>query len=106
MQTQSLHGGLIRLWAANAPVVAGVATFSLLDDDGNPLFRAIEGAFAHAEAAAGVMTDAPLTSLQPINANRRSIKVNCFKGTVLGIVGATLVPAPDGTVVYLLVIGA
>jgi len=47
--------------------------------------------------ATGTPTNMPLTSTKDFS--NVTVTVNCVVGTVLGIVGATMLAAPDGTVV-------
>lgn len=101
-------GGSLRLWADTQTSVSGVATFHPTVDGtaGTPsLFSDILGVFPAGETNTGVLTDAPMASLRDVNADRTSIRVNVMTGTVLGLLGATLLPAPDGTPVRCLVVG-
>lgn len=106
-QRDSLLGDL-RIWVGTATTTGGVATFNPTSDgtgSGAPLFSNIIVVTHGGETNTGTMTNAPVTSLKAIAADRKSVTVNCFTGTVLGILGATILGAPDGSNVHCVIMG-
>ncbi len=102
------YGGQSKFWFGTATTVSGVATFYPTDDgtgSGNPLFMNIAIALVGAKANVTAATDAPLTSIKLIAADRKSITVNCVNGVVLVAAAATLQLASDGTAVNCMVWG-
>src|SRR6266850_193603 len=97
--TELTAGGRIRLWSATSTVTSGVATFYPTDDGtagGVAMFQMIETVHPTAEKNTSTMSDVPTASLKAISGDRKTITVNCTVGTVLGILGATILAAPNG----------
>lgn len=102
------YGAQSKFWFGTALTVSGVATFYPTDDgtgSGSPLFTNIAIALVGAKGNVTAATDAPLTSIKLIAADRKSITVNCVTGVVLVAAAATLQAAPDGTAVNCMVWG-
>jgi len=103
------YGGELLSWVGSAPVLNGVATFYLTDNDavaGKPLFIDITAAFACVKLDAARPTDVPLASIKSISDDKSIINVNCVVGKVLLALGDTMQIVPDGTTVYLQVWGS
>ena len=101
-------GGLLQLWIGDAMTSGGVATFYPTADGtaaGMPCFSSIAAAFPAAELATGTMTAVPHATLKAVAGDLKSVTVNCSTATVLGVLGATALAAPDGTLVHLLILG-
>lgn len=98
-------GGEGQMWFGAALTVGGVATFYPTDDGtstGAPYFSSVD-MIAHSATGAGSMTQVPLTSTKSKSTTK--VEVHCLTGTVLAILGATVVAAPDGTEVTCLIWG-
>ena len=95
-----------RVWAGNTTTVGGVATFHITDDQtgtGTKYFNTIKAISLCPVANVSVATTVPAASVKAL-ANP-TLTVNVVSGTVLGVLGATTVFVPDGTVVYCTVWG-
>lgn len=100
--------GDLRLWIGHGTTVGGEASFFPTEDgtaQGAALFSKIELVLFGGEEASGLVTAQPLTALKSVAADRKTVIAHAGVGTVLGLLGATLVNAPDGTIVHCLVIG-
>lgn len=100
------YGGEGLIWMATAVTVGGVATFHPTLDGtsgGPPCFSVIAMICHSATLDTTVATSMPLTSTKSVAID--TITVNCVVGAILAVVGATVIPAPDGTVVSLMVWG-
>lgn len=98
----------VKHWVDVQVTTAGVATFYPTDDGtatGTPLFTAIYAAQFTPEANVSTFTSVPRAALKLVSADRKTITCNVSTGTVLGILGATELAAPDGTKVHALVMG-
>lgn len=97
------------VWTGSATVTTGIATFFPTNTGlvgGTTLFpTAISSAIATAVANTTTTTSYPFASIQAINAGRTQVTVNVGVGTNPGIGGATIINAPNGTVVYLTIWG-
>lgn len=69
------------------------------------MFSAIYAAQFTGENASGVITAMPVCSLKAISGDLKTVTANVGTGTVLGILGATMLGAPDGTKVHCLLLG-
>lgn len=102
-QQYRTYGGQGAVWFGGAPTVGGVATFYPTDDGtatGQPLFAIIGVVFHGAKFDTTLPTVMPLTSHKATSADRTTVTINCLVGTSLLALGPTLLPAPDGTLVY------
>jgi len=91
---------------ATAVTSGGVATFHPTLDGtagGQPCFSVIAMITHSATLDTTTTTAMPFTSTKSVAVD--TIAVNCMVGTVLAILGATMLAAPDGTVVNLMVWG-
>lgn len=94
------------IWFGSALTTSGLATFYPTDDGtvtGAPYFSSVDMVAHSATIATGTATSAPLTSTKSKSATK--VEINCLTGTVLGVLGATVVAAPDGTEVTCLIWG-
>jgi len=100
--------GNLLLWAGTATVAGGVASVNPTEDgtpNGAAVFGTVIAVVVSGEANTGVLSAAPVGSLKTVSADRKTVTVNVMTGTVLGILGATILPAPDGTKVHVVVVG-
>lgn len=97
--------GNMRVWSGTATTTGGVATFTPTDGAGNAIFATIQSVHVNADTNTTVVTSVPIAAVKLISADRKTITVNAVIGTVLGVLGATVLVAPDGTKVHCLVIG-
>ena len=91
------------LWTGTATTVDGVATFYLTDDglaSGNAIFANVFSIQASAEKNTADAKAAPFASIKSLSADRKTLSVNAVVSNTEG--GSF---APDGTKVYVLVIG-
>lgn len=98
----------VKLWSGTVTTVGGVATFYPTSDgtgSGTPYFAVIACAFPAAISNTGTVTAAPFCSIKAIAADRTNVTVNVGTGTILGLLGPTLLGAPDGTQVFLFIVG-
>ena len=97
-----------KIWTASATTSSGVATFNPTDDNtgsGNAIFTNIYSIQAIAANNTGTATSVPLASIKLLSADKKSLTINVIKGTVLSVLGSTIVTAPDDTSVYVTIIG-
>jgi hypothetical protein len=95
-------------WTDQETSIGGIVTFNPTDDGtaaGNPLFSAIYAVQFTAESNTGVVVNVPYASLKVVSGDLKTVTANVVVGTVLGILGATLLAAPDGTKVHCLIMG-
>lgn len=95
-------------WYGTATVSSGVATFYPTADgtaSGTALFTNIHSVQAIAVNNTSSAIAYPSASINTVAANKKTITVNVCNGVNLGILGNTVVNAPNGTVVYLTLIG-
>lgn len=95
----------LKCWTDVQTSVGGVVTFSPVDGTGIPIFSTILSAQFTGENASGVITAMPVCSLKAISGDRKTVTANVGTGTVLGLLGATMLGAPDGTKVHCLLMG-
>lgn len=107
-QNQNLKTN-VKVWTGLATTSGGVATFFPTDTNavgGNALFTNIYSAIAIAANNTGTPINVPKTSIKLISADKKTITVNVISGvTITILITPTEVFAPDGTTVYLTVIG-
>lgn len=97
-----------KLWAGTATTTSGVATFNPTADgtgSGAALFGTVAAVHATAEANTATMTSVPHAALKAVSGSKQAVTINVTVGTVLGVLGATILAAPDGTVTHLLLVG-
>lgn len=97
-----------RIWNGMATTVGGVATFYPTDNNlgtGNALFTNIYAVQVSAANNTSSIIQSPNASIKLIAADKKSVTVNVGVGVNLVVLSATLVFAPDGTVVYLTIFG-
>lgn len=97
-----------KIWNGVATTAGGVATFFPTDDNlitGNALFTNIYAAQVTASANVATAITVPVASVQLIAANKKSVTTNAIVGRNLVALGDTVAFAPDGTTVYLTLIG-
>lgn len=92
-------------WVDVQTSVGGVVTFSPVDGSGVAIFSQIFAVQFTGEANTSVMTAMPVTALKSVSGDLKTVLVNVGVGTVLGILGATILGAPDGTKVHAHIIG-
>ena len=92
-------------WSDKQNTVGGVATFSPTSNEGMALFTHIYAVQFTAEFNTAIFTSVPMCSLKLVSADRKTVTANVVTGTVLGILGATKLAAPDGTPVHCLIMG-
>lgn len=98
----------IIIWNDSAQVTTGVATFFPTSDGtatGTALFTNIYSIQATASLNTSTATAVSLAGVKTIAANKKTITVNAVDGVVLAALGATMEFSPDGTYVYLTIIG-
>lgn len=99
-------GGEGAMWFGSALTTGGLATFYPTDDGtvtGAPYFGSVDMVAHSATVATGTATAMPLTSTKSKSTTK--VEINCLTGTVLGVLGATVLMAPDGTEVTCLIWG-
>lgn len=101
--------GDLRIWiGTNLDCTNGVTSFFPTTTGaagGQPLFSQILTIFVSAQRNTATFSDAPMAAIKSVAADFSQVNVNVMVGTVLGILGATVLPAPDGTRAYCLVMG-
>ncbi len=98
----------VKHWVDVQVSATGIATFYPTDDGtptGNALFSAIYASQFTPEANVALFTSVPRCALKAISADRKTVTVNVSTGTILGVLGATELAAPDGTKVHALIMG-
>lgn len=95
----------VKHWVDIQTSVAGIATFAPVDAQGAAVFGSILAHQYTAEMNTGLFTALPATALKAVSADLKSVTVNVGTGTVLGILGATVLAAPDGTKVHAHIMG-
>jgi|SRR5882724_4477955 len=95
----------VKHWVDQQTSVGGVVTFAPVDGGGNALFTTIFSQQYTAEANTAVPTAVPHAALKATSGDKKTITVNVTVGTVLGVLGATILAAPDGTVVHAHIMG-
>lgn len=101
--------GSMAMWQSIRTTVNGVATFyptTTGTSSGTSLFQAIQSIALTAKANVATAVSMPSMALKSIATDSRSFTVNAVTGTVLGILGATVLFAPDGTEVMAIVWGS
>src|SRR5438445_7596680 len=93
-------------WVDQQASTGGTVTFSPVDGSGNALFTTIYAQQYTPEANVTLATAVPHCALKTTSGDKKTITVNVTVGTVLGILGATILAAPDGTIVHAHLIGA
>jgi hypothetical protein len=92
-------------WVDIQTSLGGVVTFSPTDGAGIALFSSIFAVQFTAESNTGIFSSMPLVALKAISGDLKTVTANVGTGTVLGILGATIIAAPDGTRVHAHLIG-
>jgi hypothetical protein len=92
-------------WIDVEPSINGTATFNPVGDDGLPLFSQIFSVQFTAELNTGNFTAVPVCALKSISQDLSTIVANVITPTILGLLGATAVAAPDGVKIHCLVMG-
>lgn len=103
----AIRSGII-IWSGSAVTVNGVATFFPSSDGtsgGTALFTNIFTLQPTSERNTSNAIDVPFYGIKSISADKKTITVNVVNATTLIALGSTLVFAPDGTKVYLIIIG-
>ncbi|MBI2013559.1 MAG: hypothetical protein HYS87_01910 [Candidatus Colwellbacteria bacterium] len=105
-QNQTLKTGA-KIWTGSATTSSGVATFNPTDDNtasGTAIFTNVYSIQATAEGGSTPITS-PLASIRTVSGDNKTITIAAVTGTNLGALGNTVGNAPDGTTVYLTIIG-
>jgi hypothetical protein len=100
-----LFTSTVKHWVDQQPSAGGVATFSPVDAGGNALFTTILAQQFTPELNTATMTGVPHAALKATSADKKTVTVNVTTGTVLGVLGATVLAAPDGTMVHAHIMG-
>lgn len=95
----------VKHWIDVQTCVAGVVTFAPIDDQGAAVFKGILAHQYTAEMNTGLVTALPVTALKAVSDDLKTVTVNVGTGTVLGVLGATILAAPDGTKVHAHIMG-
>ena len=95
----------VKHWVDQQTSSGGVVTFSPVDGGGNAIFSTIYAQQYTAEANTGAMTSVPHCAIKATSGDKKTVTVNVTVGTVLGVLGATMLAAPDGTVVHAHIMG-
>jgi hypothetical protein len=96
------------IWTGTATTTSGIATFNPTSDgteSGTALFTNVNAVHALAVNNTTTPTSYPFASLKQVVSGNKTITVNVGIGTSLISLGNTIINAPDGTNVYLTVIG-
>lgn len=96
------------IWADQATTTSGEATFFPTDDGtatGRALFSSFDAIQLTGQRNTGLFTAVPFPSIKTVAGDLKSIVVMAAMGTVLGIVGATMLSVPDGTVIHCTIFG-
>lgn len=98
-----------RIWTGVATTSGGVATFFPTDNNlvtGNALFTNIYSVNTTGANNTGTPINVPKTAVKLISADKKTITVNAVVGVTINIlITPTEVFAPDGTTIYLTIIG-
>ena len=92
-------------WVDVQTSVNGVVIFSPVDGSGAALFSQIFAVQFTAESNTGVISAMPVCALKSVSGDLKTVTANVGTGTVLGVLGATILAAPDGTKVHAHLIG-
>jgi hypothetical protein len=95
-------------WVDTELTVGGTATFQPTSDgtpSGNALFSQILAIQFTAELNTATATSVPLAALKSISGDLKTVIANVLTPTVLGVLGATMLAAPDGTKTHCLITG-
>lgn len=111
LYTRGVPSTDIIMWYDSAATVGGVATLYLTSnglESGTALFADIYSVNATARAGATIAVNVPFCGVRSISADRKTIKINVVSGVVvappaIGISTTSFVP--DGTMLYLTIIG-
>jgi len=95
----------VKHWADQQVSVGGVVTFSPVDAGGNALFSTIYAQQYTPEANVALATSVPHCALKATSGDKKTITVNVTIGAILGVLGPTILGAPDGTVVHAHIVG-
>lgn len=101
--------GSLCMWQSVSTTNNGVATFyptTTGASSGTSLFQAIQSVLLTAKTNTAIAVGVPTVAIKSIAADCRSLTANAVTGTVLGILGATVLFAPDGTEVMALIWGS
>jgi len=98
------------MWVGTATTTGGVATFNPTSDGtgaGAAMFNTISYVLASARTNTGVAIAVPIASVKLVSADKKTVTVNAVIGTTLLALGtASVVFAPDGTQVDIMIIGS
>lgn len=92
-------------WVDQQTSIGGVVTFSPVDGSGAALFSTIYSQQYTPEANTATPTAVPHAALKATSGDKKTITVNVTVGTILGVLGATILAAPDGTIVHATIVG-
>lgn len=100
-----------KVWVQNGAVAGGGGVCTLFPTTtglvgGTALFSSIAGIFALAFNNTASVIAAPLVSGKLISADRKTLTLNVVTGTGVLLGGNTTAQAPNGTVVYVLIVGS
>lgn len=101
--------GSLAMWQSVRTTNTGIATFyptTTGDSSGTSLFQTIQSVSLTAKANVAAAVSMPTIALKSIAVDCRSFTANAVTGTVLGILGATVLFAPDGTEIMAVVWGS
>lgn len=97
------------IWTGMGKTTSGVATFYLTKDgtaSGTPLISTFSSVQATAQSNTNIVINEAFVSMKGISADNTTITVNAVTATTINLLGSpTLLPAPDGTTIYLLAVG-
>lgn len=101
--------GSLCMWQSVGTTTNGVATFyptTTGASSGTSLFQVIQSVLLTAKANTASAVGVPTVAIKSIAVDCRSLTANVVTGTVLGVLGATTLFAPDGTEVMAVVWGS
>jgi hypothetical protein len=93
------------IWTGQAVTATGVSTFTPTNSQGQAVFAQIDSVVFAPLFSTSTLTDVPITCLKSISADLKTVQCTSAKGTILGVLGATMIAVPDGTTNYCTIYG-
>lgn len=100
----------IKIWTASATTSSGVATFNVTTDgtsSGTSIFNTIFSITPTAFLNTSTAINVPLSSVKSISSDKKVITTNTIVGTTIILLGGNTVEfCPNGTIVFITIIGS